>query len=36
MSKIKSPQQIMARLVKKKYGNNCKVITIMPCFDKKL
>ena len=36
MSQVKSPQQIMANLIKQKYGKDSKVISIMPCFDKKL
>jgi iron only hydrogenase large subunit-like protein len=36
MSQVKSPQQILARLIKEKYGNSVKIISIMPCFDKKL
>jgi len=36
MSQIKSPQQIMGRIIKDKFGPDCKVISIMPCFDKKL
>lgn len=36
MSTIKSPQQIMSHLLRHKYGAGCKVVSIMPCYDKKL
>lgn len=36
MSEVKSPQQIMGQMLRKKYGAKCKVVSIMPCYDKKL
>lgn len=36
MSEVKSPQQILGQMIKKKYGFNTKVVSLMPCYDKKL
>ena len=36
MSEIKSPQQIMGSLLRKVYGNNYLIVSVMPCYDKKL
>ena len=35
LSKVKSPQQILARIVKDKLPKSL-ILTIMPCYDKKL
>lgn len=35
MSKVKSPQQVMANLLKER-ERECMVVSIMPCYDKKL
>jgi iron only hydrogenase large subunit-like protein len=35
MSRIKSPQQILARIVKERIPNSL-ILTVMPCYDKKL
>lgn len=35
MSRVKSPQQVLSRVVKEKYPKSL-VLTIMPCYDKKL
>lgn len=36
MSKVKSPQQIMASLIRDRTAYNPYIMAIMPCFDKKL
>lgn len=35
MSRVKSPQQILARLIKEKMPESL-IVTVMPCYDKKL
>lgn len=36
MSKVKSPQQILGRLIKKIYGKDSYIVSVAPCYDKKL
>ena len=35
MSKVKSPQQVMASIIKKQ-SKGALVVSVMPCYDKKL
>lgn len=35
MSRIKSPQQILANILKQR-NKECMVVSVMPCYDKKL
>ena len=35
MSQVKSPQQVLARMVKERLKGGF-VVTVMPCYDKKL
>ena len=36
MSQVKSPQQILGAILRKIYGNDYMIVSVMPCYDKKL
>ena len=35
MSEVKSPQQVLGGLIRKELGNECLIVSVMPCYDKK-
>lgn len=36
MSQVKSPQQILGNFIRNRYGNKCYIVSVAPCYDKKL